>query len=72
MPPSKLVPSEPRQKDAPEWEVHAILKHKKIGRTWHYLVKWEGYPDLENTWKPEWNLKHSPEILSAYKRRHKL
>ena len=39
MPSSELVPGEPGQKDAPEWEVHTILKHKKIRRTWHYLVK---------------------------------
>ena len=72
MPPGELISRESREKEAPEWEVYAILKHKKIRKTQHYLVKWEEYPDSENTWEPEWNLKHSPDLLKIYKRRYNL
>merc|ERR1712087_1102584 len=30
-----------------------------------YLIKWEGYPDSENTWEPQDNL-DCPEIISAF------
>ena len=30
-----------------------------------YLIKWEGYPDSENTWEPQANL-DCPEIIKAF------
>ena len=50
-----------------EHEVEAIIAHKRQGQKYRYLVKWLGYPSSENTWEPEVNLKHSAEILKAYK-----
>ena len=50
-----------------EHEVDPIVAHKRQGQKYQYLVKWLGYPTSENTWEPEVNLKHSAEILKAYK-----
>ena len=50
-----------------EHEVEGIVAHKRQGQRYRYLVKWLGYPTSENTWEPEVNLKHSTEILKAYK-----
>ena len=35
-----------------EYEVEKILDSQKFGRgqTLQYLIKWKGYPDLENQW----------------------
>ena len=32
-----------------EYEVEAIIRHKKKGKTMHFLVKWVGYPTSENS-----------------------
>jgi len=37
------------------------LRHGKV----EYLIKWEGYPDSENTWEPQANL-DCPEIIKAF------
>ena len=56
-----------------EYEVEAILRHKRIKRgKCKYLVKWSGYPISEASWEPEEALIHAPDILNSYKRRHKL
>ena len=50
-----------------EYEVEAILAHRKRGRQIQYLVKWKGYDLSNNTWEPEINLSNADEILSGYK-----
>ena len=55
-----------------EYEVEAILAHRRRRAGTQFLVKWVGYPDSENSWEPEKNLQHSPTLLRAYKQRHKL
>ena len=52
-----------------EYEVEAILGHKKIRGRYRYLIKWRGYSAAENSWEPEENLlPGAEETLSAYKK----
>jgi hypothetical protein len=55
-----------------EWEVEAIIKHKRTRWGIRYRVKWKGYPSSENSWEPESNLEHAADILAAYKKAHGL
>ena len=55
-----------------EYEVEAIHSHKRVGRGLAYLIKWKGYPSSENSWEPERNISNAQELLSSYKRRHRL
>ena len=50
-----------------EYEVEAILRHKKIRGKTKFLVKWRGYADHENTYQPEEDLANASEILQEYK-----
>ena len=38
------------------YNVEEILDKKMLGRNFKYLIKWEGYPDEENSWEPRKNL----------------
>ena len=42
------------------WRYHARSKRRE------YRIKWNGYPEDQNTWEPEENL-HCPDILSEFK-----
>jgi len=56
----------------PEYEVEAVLSHRRQGRGWAFLIKWKGYSTSENTWEPERNLQNAQSLLQAYKTRHRL
>ena len=58
--------------EQPEYEIEAIISHRRSGKGRAYLVKWKGYPTSENTWEPEQNLYNAREILKQYKIRHQL
>ena len=47
-----------------EFEVEAIIAHRKRGNGHQYLVKWKGYPHSD---KPTTNLKGASEILRSYR-----
>ena len=49
-----------------EYEVDHIRDSKMFGRTLKYLVCWKGYGEGEDTWEPEWNLKHTPAKLAEF------
>jgi transposase InsO family protein len=51
----------------PEFEVEAILDHRRRHRQTQYLIKWVGYPDHDATWEPESNLSNAADILLQYK-----
>ncbi|KAH7551035.1 reverse transcriptase [Bipolaris maydis] len=53
-----------------EYMVEAVKDLRKIGRQWKYLVKWQGWPDSQNTWEPEGNLTNCKELIRAYHRQH--
>lgn len=51
---------------ASEYEVEKILDHKKIRGVQHYLVKWLGYSNEENTWEPANGLDNCHEVIDEY------
>lgn len=48
-----------------EFEVEAILGHRKSRSSRQFLIKWKGYDTFENTWEPQSNL-NCGELLDAY------
>lgn len=66
LPPPDLIEGEE------EYEVEAIVAHRKKWGRMTYLVKWKGYPTSENSWEPEPNLNNAKKVLNAYKHTHKL
>lgn len=50
----------------PEWEVEQILKVKKAGRQFKWLVRWKGYGRDDETWEPLDNLEHAKEHLADF------
>lgn len=42
----------------------AILDHRKVGRSHQFLVHWEGYSDLEDSWVEEADT--DGEMVRAY------
>jgi hypothetical protein len=49
------------------------MSHKNIGRSkkLHYLVKWLGYPNSDNTWKPAHQV-HALDLVKQYHRSNPL
>jgi hypothetical protein len=49
------------------------MGHKKIGQSkkLHYLVKWLGYPDSNNTWEPASQV-HTLNLIKNYECQHSL
>ena len=60
--------------DEEEYEIEAIVNHKKTpeGKARHYVVKWKGYPTSHNSKLTEDAFEHAQDILLPYKKRHKL
>lgn len=50
----------------PEYEVESVLDHKNIRGVRHYLVKWVGYSNEENTWEPANGLENCYEVINEY------
>jgi len=50
----------------PRYEVERIIDCQPIDGQPHYLVKWLGYDESENTWEPEANL--TQETIDQYRR----
>ena len=54
-------------KDHEEFEVEKILKMRKRGKSTQYLVRWKGYHPEDDTWEPEANLRHAPDLIAEFK-----
>jgi hypothetical protein len=52
--------------------VETILKHRRRGRSYQYLIKWEGYPISEALWEPEEAFSDDGDLLAIYKQWHQL
>jgi hypothetical protein len=53
-----------------EYQVEEILKHRKFGRGYQYLIKWKNYPLRERTWEPSRHLTHAKHLLNEYNKKH--
>ena len=54
------------------YEVEAILKHRRRGRGYQYLLKWKGYPITDATWELESVFSDDSDMLTVYKNQHLL
>jgi Chromo (CHRromatin Organisation MOdifier) domain/Integrase core domain len=54
------------------YEVEQILKHRKCGQGYEYLIKWAGYPITKALWEPKSNLTGAIETLQEYQECHQL
>ncbi|OAP65192.1 hypothetical protein AYL99_01164 [Fonsecaea erecta] len=47
--------------------VQTIRKHKFVEDAVYYYIKWQGYPEKDNTWEPEEHLiPHARQLLADY------
>jgi len=49
-----------------EFFVERIVAYEQRTQGKRYLVKWEGYPDAENTWEWEWMLENAQDKLREF------
>jgi len=54
-----------------EYEVETILKHRRRGNGFQYLVKWKGYATAENKWIGPSLMGNAEELLAEYKEKNK-
>lgn len=47
------------------FEVETILAKTKIGRSWRFLIKWNGYQDYDNSWEPLKIVRHLHDLIAA-------
>ena len=52
------------------YQIEMILKHRKRGRGYQYLIKWEGYPISEASWELESSFSKDRDLLDLYKKQH--
>ena len=59
--------------DAEEYKVEAIVNHHHFGhkRQLQYLIKWKGYPDVDNIWESADHI-HTPTLIQNYHRKNPL
>ena len=62
----KPLPPVKIQDGLEEYEVEAILDSKMIRGKPHFLVKWKGYGDHDNTWQTEEDLRNSQDLLASF------
>jgi hypothetical protein len=60
LPPPDLINSEE------EYEIEKIICHHGTLSYFSFLIQWDGYSAKEDSWVPEWNLKHTKSTLASY------
>jgi hypothetical protein len=67
----KELPPPPQLVDGRlEYKVEAVLDSRLHHGKLEYLVKWEGYPNEENTWEPESHLKNAIPFIERFHAEH--
>ena len=51
-----------------EYEVDRIMAERRTKRGLEYLVRWEGYSPLYDTWEPKNALKNAPEVVAKWQK----
>ena len=54
------------------YEAEQVLKHRRRGQGYEYLVKWAGYPITEALWEPKSSFTGAAEISKEYQEHHQL
>ena len=49
-----------------EYSVEAIRSHRGIGVNREYFIKWENYPENQNTWEPLAHLQNIKNMVREY------
>ena len=49
------------------YQVEMILKHRRRGRGYQYLIKWEGYPITKASWELKSAFSDDGDLLNEYK-----
>ena len=52
-----------------EYEVERIVAERRTKKGLEYLVRWEGYSPLYDTWEPKRSLRNAPEVVSLWQKR---
>src|ERR1700748_3197183 len=54
-----------------EWTVEKVLDSRRVGqkRRLQYLLKWEGYPEADNSWEYKEDI-FSPDLIAEFHRKH--
>ena len=53
------------------YEIDKIVDKKEINGVTHYLVKWKGFKDCDNTWESIYNLTSAKEAINKYEKKEK-
>ena len=51
-----------------EYEVEKIIAERRTKKGLEYLIRWEGYSPLYDTWEPKRSLKNAPEVVSLWQK----
>lgn len=60
------------RKESEEYEVEAIVGHRRKGKAIQYLVRWAGYGPQFDTWEPHRGLRNASIVLNKYRKLHNL
>jgi len=63
---SKSRSTSQKKNSSEYFKVDRIVAMDDKGPIVRFLVKWEGYPDSQNTWEPLENLKDCPSVLEEF------